>query len=226
MLESLVEGGSLHRVPKSIAASGKARLIPKNSEKCSFIMNCMKQNASDRPPPRFVLPGLEALRDGLLLRKRKRVYMIMFDVSNYYWSILMPKRWRDIFQVSVSGQNYAWSSLPFGWKYCPVICQRLMGALAENSLFDLQVPFTYVDDILVAGARRDPKRAVRRLRGRLQRARFVVSPKSSLEPTRVLDFVGKIFDTKRRRMENRKGMVTALLRLAPAEVGLYAQKGI
>ena len=37
------------------------------------------------------------------------------------------------------GQNYPWSSLPFGWKYSPVICQRLMGALAENSVFDLQV---------------------------------------------------------------------------------------
>ena len=214
MLESLVEGGSLRRVSQSLGASVKARVIPKNSEKCSFIMNCMKQNASDcRPPPKFVLPQLEALRDCLLPRKRKRAYMIKFDVSNCYWSILMPKRWRDIFQVSVSGQSYAWSSLPFGWKYSPVICQRLMGALAENSVFDLQVlPFTYLDDILAAGACRDLKRVVRRLRGRLQRARFVVSPKSSLDPTRVLDFAGKIFETKRRRMENRKGMVTALLR--------------
>ena len=115
--------------------------------------------------------------------------------------------------MSVSGQSYAWSSLPFGWKYSRVICQRLTGALAENSVFDLQVlPFTYLDDILAARACKDLKRAVRRLRGRLQRARFVVSPKSSLDLTRVLDFVGKIFDTKRRRMENRKGMVIALLR--------------
>ena len=214
MLESLPEGGSLRRVPRSLGASGKARVIPKNSEKCSFIMNCMKQDASDcRLAPKFVLPQLEALRDCLLLRKRKSVYMIKFDVSNCYWSILMPKRWRDIFRVSVSGQSYAWSSVPFGWKYSPVICQRLMGAVAENSVFDLQVlPFTHLDNILAAAARRVSKRAVRRLRGRLQRALFVVSPKSSLEPTRVLDFVGKIFDTKRRRMEIRKGMVTALVR--------------
>ena len=228
MLESLVEGGSLRRVSQSLGASGKARVIPKNSEKCGFIMNCMKQNASDcRPPPKFVLLQLEALRDCLLLRKRKRVSLIKFDVSNCYWSILMPKRWKDIFRVSVSGQSYAWSPLPFGWKYSPVICQRLMGALAENSVFDPQVlPFTYLDDILAAGARRDLKRAVRRLRGRLQRARFVVSPKSSLEPTRVLDFVGKIFDTKRRRMENRKGMVTALLRSwLRLRLGLMRRKG-
>ena len=153
--------------------------------------------------------------------------MNKFDVSNCYWSILMPKRWRDMFQVSVSLQSYAWSSLPFGWKYSAVICQRLMGALAENSVFDLQVlPFTYLDDISAARARRDLKRAVRRLRGRLQRARFVVSPKSSLDPTRVLEFVGKIFDTKRRHMEDRKGMVTALLRSwLRLRLGLVRRKG-
>ena len=228
MLESLLEGGSLRRVSQSLGASGKARVIPKNSEKCSFIMNCMKQNASDcRPPPKLVLPELKALRDCLLPRKRKRVYMIKFDVSNCYWSILMPKCWRDILHVSASGQSHAWSSLPFGWKYSPMICQRLLGAPAENSVFDLQVlPFTYLDDILAAGARRDLKRAVRRLRGRLQRARFVVSPKSTLEPTRVLDFAGKIFDTKGRRMENRRGMVTALLRRwLMLRLGLVRKKG-
>ena len=41
---------------------------------------------------------------------------------------------------------------------------------------------------------------------------IILADAASLEPTRVLDFVGKNFDTKRRRMENRKGMVTALLR--------------
>ena len=98
MLESLVEGGSLRWVSQSLGASGKARVIPKNSENCSFIMNCMKQNASDcRPPPKLVLPQLESLLDCLLPRKHKRVYMIKCDVSNCYWSILMPKRWRDIF---------------------------------------------------------------------------------------------------------------------------------
>ena len=71
MLDSLVDGGSLRRVPKSMGALGKARVIPKNSEKCSFIMNCMKQNASDcRPPPKFVLPQLEALRDCFVLLAR------------------------------------------------------------------------------------------------------------------------------------------------------------
>ena len=54
----------------------------------------------------------------------------------------------------------------------------------------------------------------------------MVSPKSSLEPTRVLDFVGKNFDTKRRHMENRKGMVTALLRSwLRLRLGLMRRKG-
>ena len=102
-----------------------------------------------------------------------------------------------------------------------------MGALAENSVFDLQVlPFTYLDDILAGGPCRDLKRAVRRLRGRLQSARFVVIPKSRVELTRVLDFVVKTFDTKRTRMENRKGVVTALLRSwFGLRLGLMRRKG-
>ena len=52
-------------------ASDKARTVPKNEEKCSFILNYIKQNASDdRPSRKFVLPKLEELRDCLLLSRR------------------------------------------------------------------------------------------------------------------------------------------------------------
>ena len=69
---------------------GRAHVIPKISEKCSFILNSMKMNGSDScPPPRFVLPQLEQLRDCSFLRKKGRVYMIKFDVSNGYWSIVL-----------------------------------------------------------------------------------------------------------------------------------------
>ena len=128
-------------------------------------------------------------------------FILIFDQNDVFDHFLIFTPFlRLIFAIYretlLRSYNYAWSSLPFGWKYSLVIGQRLMRALGQNSVFDLKVlPFTYLDDVLAAGARRDLKRAVRRLRGSLQRARFVVSPKSSLEPTRVLDFVGKIFDT-------------------------------
>ena len=74
------------------AGMQKKNIIPKNSEKCNLLLNSMKMNGSDiRPPPRSVLPQLEQLHDCLLLRKERRVYMIKFDVSNCYWSIVMPR---------------------------------------------------------------------------------------------------------------------------------------
>ena len=55
MLSNLVVGGSLK---KEGGLLGKVRDIPKNSEKCCFFFNCMKQNACDhKPPKRFVLPA-------------------------------------------------------------------------------------------------------------------------------------------------------------------------
>ena len=69
---------------------GKAKVIPKNQEKCNFILNCMKLNESDpRPPQKFVLPQIEELRNCLLMRRRKRPFLIKLDVSNCYWSINM-----------------------------------------------------------------------------------------------------------------------------------------
>ena len=58
MLDSIVEGGSLVRrdaaKPDDVTLSRKARVISKNQEKCSFILNCMKLNESHlRPPEKF-----------------------------------------------------------------------------------------------------------------------------------------------------------------------------
>ena len=209
-------------------ASGRACVIPKNSEKCSFILNSMKMNGSDsRPPLRFVLPQLEQVRDCLLLRKKCRVYMIKFDVSNCYWSIVMPCEWRQIFSLVVYDEKFVWSILLLGLKYSPVICQRPISSFTSNVVYKLQVlPFTYLDDILVAGARRDLRRAVRRLKNKLSGAKFVVSPKLVLEPCTELDFVGKVFSTLS-RMWSRKGMITVVvkgwLRIVP---GCMTRKGM
>ena len=100
--------------------------------------------------------------------------------------------------MDVLGDRYVWSSLPFGCKYSPVICLRLISAFAEDAIFKLLVlPFTYLDDVLVARARRDLRRMATRLCSKLTRARYVVSPKLVMEPCTELNFVGEVFDTVR-----------------------------
>ena len=47
MLHALVRDGALSKHENVQEASGKAQVRPKSGEKCAFIMNCVKQNASD-----------------------------------------------------------------------------------------------------------------------------------------------------------------------------------
>ena len=63
MLDVLVRDGALSKHENV----REARARPKSSEKCAFILNCIKQNARDGRKPRgFQLPQNERLRDSVL----------------------------------------------------------------------------------------------------------------------------------------------------------------
>ena len=87
--------------------------------------------------------------------------------------------------------------------------------------------FVCLDDILIVGTRRFVRKAVRRARHRLQRVGFVISSKYVTEPSRNVDFVGKVFDLNSGTLENRPGMLRGLVRLWLLLVlGLLDQKGM
>ena len=82
MLDALVWDGALGNRAN---VSGKAQVRPKSSEKCAFILNCVKQNTCDGRKPRgFQLPQIERLRDTVLLGGRERLYMAKLDLSNCF----------------------------------------------------------------------------------------------------------------------------------------------
>ena len=103
-----------------------------------------------------------------------------------------------------------------------------MYRVVRTSLWWLPVLFfVYLDDILVVGTRCFVRKAVRRAWYGLQRVGFVISQKSVTEPSRDLDFVGKVFDLKRGTLENRPGMLRGLVRLWLLLVlGLLNRKGM
>ena len=116
-------------------ASGKAQVPPKNSEKRAFIFNCVKQNAcDDRKPRGFQLPQIERLRDSVLLGGRQRLCMAKLDLCNCFWSLHLPKSWVGEFSVCVGDAQYVCQSLPFGWKYSPLFCQKLVYSVVRTSL--------------------------------------------------------------------------------------------
>ena len=64
--------------------------------------------------------------------------------------------------------QYVWKSLPFGWKYSPLLCQKLVYSVVRTSVWWLPVLFfVYVDDSLIVGTGRFVCKAVHRARHRL-----------------------------------------------------------
>ena len=229
MLDALVQDGALRKHENVPEDSGKTHVRPKSSEKCAFMLNCVKQNACDDCKPRgFQLPQIERLWDYVLLGGRQRLYMAKLDMSNWFWSLCLPRPWVGEFSVCVGDAQYVWQSLPFGWIYSPLPCQKLVYSVVRTSLWWLPVLFfVYLDDILVLGTRRFVRKVVRRVRQRLQRVGFVISQKSVTEPARDLHFVGKVFGIKRGTLENRPGMLRGLVRLWLLLVsGLLNRKGM
>ena len=70
-----------------------------------------------------------------------------------------------IFRVNTPQGSFHWFTLPFGWKYSPVLCQRLVSALVRRALRDLRARgVTYLDDVLVSAVGRNRLRvALRRV---------------------------------------------------------------
>ena len=87
--------------------------------------------------------------------------MAKLDLSDCFWSVRLPQRWVGDFSVCVGDAQYVWQSLPFGWKYSPLVCQILVYSVVRTSIWWLSVPlFVHLDDISIVGTRRFVRKAV------------------------------------------------------------------
>ena len=144
-----------------------------------------------------------------------KAFLGKIDLSNWFWSIRMPYRWCRVFRVNTPQGCFRWLTMPFGWKYSPVLCQRLVSALVRRALRDLRARgVTYLDDLLVSAVGRCRVRvAARRVSGVLGRAGFLISPKSVIERVRTLDFIGKQFSAATMTVENEAGVIGGVVAL-------------
>ena len=96
--------------------------------------------------------------------------------------------------------------LPFGWKYSPILCQKVLDRwLEEIGLVGVLV-LIYIDDVLIVG------RGKGRVRGQAMRAvGRVISPKSTLEPVTCLVWLGKDVDLSRGSLRTAGNAWAALL---------------
>ena len=91
---------------------------------------------------------------------------------------------------------YRMHRMPFGWKFSPLLCQLALQKVIAGLVPPHTIIFHYLDDFLLMGGYPAELREVtRRVVDALKAAGFLVSPKSVLEPTTRILFLGKHIDT-------------------------------
>ena len=97
--------------------------------------NATKINvAYGRRPPRIKLPSLASLAHKMGELRGNGLFMGKLDLINAYWSIRLPTQWRRVFVVRAVGKGWRFTRMPFGWKYSPAVCHRVVKALVRSAV--------------------------------------------------------------------------------------------
>ena len=104
-------------------------VIPKNDINASMILNCTPGPWA-APPFHFGL--LDAVGGVVASLWGGDMCMTHVDFSNAFWSFLLPDGLEGIFRFGFGGKLWNMKRLPFGWKFSPVICQRLFGLFVSG----------------------------------------------------------------------------------------------
>ena len=148
------------------------------------------------------------------------------DLSNCYWSVHLPPAMAGAVRVAAAGTKYALVRVPFGWHQALGVVQHLIAAVLSE-LPDTQVVVVqFLDDILFVG--RDSQvttRVARDTAAHLARKGFLVSPKSVLDTTQSLTWMGKQLCLNRSRVAHKpEGLADIVGRWVTFSLGHYTRK--
>ena len=114
------------------------------------------------------------------------------DLTNAFWPLTLPEPYKNSFRVRIDGKSYAFSCLPFGCRFSPVICQYVLAFVARSVDTSDVLVLHYFDDFLVIGYGKSRVGSVsQRLCDALRKAGAVISTKSVLEPVPEIQWLGK-----------------------------------
>ena len=180
------------------------------------------KNEESPDPPHFALPSWEGICR--LLNQTppgQRLYATHIDLTNAFWSFVLPEGVDTVFRARMGpgGPVVGATWLPFGWKFSPYLCQRILGDLLRPHIpRDVEL-LHYLDDFVLVSADRPLLHGTTRECVRLLvEKRFIVSDKSTLEPVQHLFVLGKFLDLQRRMVYSHRRawlqVLAAWLRLA------------
>ena len=195
LAKAMHRDGLLIQCTDQPTANMRAFPKPKSAEKGALIADLRLLNAlMGSPPQPFELPSLTQLAALLeILRARGvKAHFTKLDVSNMYWSVLLPKEHATSFRFRFKGTTYAIPSLPFGWVASPNMAIEVLAAYLTLHFPGDTILIQYVDDILLVSA--DPHRLhleTTMLGEDLHEAGWIVSPKSQVIPATDVSWMGK-----------------------------------
>ena len=74
--------------------------------------------------------------------------MCHVDPSNCFWSLRLPETFWGAFRISDGeGRILSLRCLPFGWKYSPILCHKVMECLVEEIGLLGVLVLIYIDDV-------------------------------------------------------------------------------
>ena len=109
---------------------------------------------------------------------------VHIDLSNCFWSLRLTEAFWGAFRIwDGDGGVLVLRWLLFGWKYSPILCQKVLERPVEEIGLVGVLVLIYMDHVLIVG------RGKGRMRGQAMRAPQalraagrVIRPKSTLEP--------------------------------------------
>ena len=187
----------LIRCHHGTAANMRAFPKPKSQEKGAPIAHLRLLNALMGEPPRpFELPSMAQLAALLELLKACNVkaFFTKLEVSNIFWSVLLPPEHSTSFRFQVRGVTYAIPSLPFGWTASPSMAVEVLVAYLVLHFPGEVILIQYVDDVLLISADQEHLRLeTSLLTDELRAAGWIISAKSQVE-TAHITWMGKHVD--------------------------------
>ena len=187
--------GIFKELPDGTTPSVFLFIIPKLSRKVSFILSCVGLSEESPDPPHFALPSWEGICR--LLNQTppgQRLYATHIDLTNAFWSFVLPEGVDTAFRAMIrpGGPVVGATRLPFGWKFSPYLCRRILRDLLRLHIPQSVELLHYLDDFVPVSAvppllQGTTGECVRLL----VENEFIVSHKSTLEPVQHLFVLGK-----------------------------------
>ena len=204
--DAIRQTGVLHDEPMSLSPTCFPFVIPKNEIKCSLILSCVGiHKGMYLKPPKFSLALWENIGRWMAEQDPSvQLYGTHIDLTNAYWSFLLPPKAQRIFRFYTSQDSglVSLDRLPFGWAFSPFLCQQLLGRVVQGAVPDGVFLVHYLDDFILLSANRMLlSMTTDEVAERIRRAGFLVSFKSTLTPVQVLKALGKVINLKERRIQ-------------------------